>query len=472
MSWHKKLGRRILLKLLSNATPEGLLRKSEHKVLQAFNNAAKSSTAYQTLLSEAGIKSEQIQSIEDFRALCPILGKENTFARFNIHELCAGAKLNNVANVLTSSGAGGHFAFGLSSAQQMQQLPDAIDLGLQLAFDVDNKKTLLINCLPMGVTFPSNAATLAQTSVREDMAHAIATKIGPYYKQVIFIGDPLFLKLFTDFAREKNTAWSRQTIHVVIGEEIFGENYRSYLASQFNINLDDEKGGFIGSSMGVGELGLNLFYETRETVKLRRSAHSSAEHSEQLFNLNDTSALPMLFTYNPLATHVEILEPDENGYGKLTITLTDKKTVLPLLRYQTGDIARLIPLSLQESTIFKNHNFPQLPMIAVRGRDKDTLYNGIHLASYKDSLYANKKFAEQITGAMKLEQTDGKTTINVQLRKKATMPHELEEHFQNAIPGDPATHSIILWPFCEFPFGMNLDYERKFSYLDQKNLDS
>jgi phenylacetate-CoA ligase len=468
MNWYKKLGRKILLKLLASATPEGLLRKSEQKVLQAFNYTAKSSVAYQTLLSEAGINAGQIQSIDDFHALCPILGKENTFARFDIHELCSGEKLNTVANVLTSSGAGGHFAFGLSSHKQMQQLPDAIDLGLQLAFDVDSKKTLLINCLPMGVTFPSNAVTLAQTSVREDMAHAIATKIGPYYRQVIFIGDPLFLKLLTDYAREKNSGWSKQTIHVVIGEEIFGENYRSYLAKQFCLNLDDDKGGFIGSSMGVGELGLNLFYETRETVKLRRGAHSNTEQSKQLFNLPSTDALPMLFTYNPLATHVEILEADENGYGKLTITLTDKKAILPLLRYQTGDIARLIPLALQTSKNFEQHDFPQLPMIAVKGRDKDTLPNGLHLALYKEALYSDHQAAEQITGAMKIESHKNLITINIQLRKEATVTPELEAVFQKSMPGKPNTNSIKLWPFSAFPFGMSLDYERKFAHLSAK----
>lgn len=101
-----------------------------------------------------------------------MLDKSATFGRFAVRELLADdIGVADLASVLTSSGhGGGGFALGLSRSQ----LTDAaftIDLGLDLAFDIDRHRTLLINCLPMGVTFQSDTVCAANVSVRGHGRH-------------------------------------------------------------------------------------------------------------------------------------------------------------------------------------------------------------------------------------------------------------------------------------------------------------
>ena len=115
----------------------------------------------------------------------------------------------DVADVLTSSGHGGRFSFGVISRKQVSANADLMDRAFDDAFGVKARKTLTINCLPMGVVFSSHCMTVATTSVREDMAVALVETFGHHYEQIVLCGDPLFMKRFTDYARERGVDWSR-----------------------------------------------------------------------------------------------------------------------------------------------------------------------------------------------------------------------------------------------------------------------
>jgi len=260
VTWPTKWRRRAQLAAYQKLSAERRRRIGEKRALQSFHRAARLSAAYRELLAEAGIEPTRVRSLDDFRRLPLVLDKANTFQRFTLEELCLPGTLDNLAGILTSSGHSGRFAFGLSTRQQVRRATDFIDLGLEQAFGVDRRRSLLINCLPMGVRFASRAATVAEVSVREDMALAIAEKFRSLYEQIILVGDPLFLKRLCDYAEERGIDWSDTRLHLIIGEEVFGEAYRDYLAAHFTIDPDQPETGLIGSSMGVGELGLNLFF--------------------------------------------------------------------------------------------------------------------------------------------------------------------------------------------------------------------
>ncbi len=175
-----RIERRLIKSKLKRSDPEALIRNGLKWLLPAFRRAAEHSPAYRTLLAEAGVDPSSIKSPEAFVGRCPILDKSKTFKRFAADQLiCDDMRPGDLASIITSSGhGGGGFAFGICSRKQLKGARQLIDLGLDMAFDIDTRRTLLVNCLPMGVTFSSDVVCVANVSVREDMACAIVNQAG------------------------------------------------------------------------------------------------------------------------------------------------------------------------------------------------------------------------------------------------------------------------------------------------------
>jgi phenylacetate-CoA ligase len=442
--------------------------ETEARLLSEFRRAAADVPGYRALLNEHGVRPGDVRDLTSFFRLCPLLSKSNTFDRFPLDQLSVGGALIDVADVLTSSGHGGRFSFGVISRKQASASADFIDQVFDDAFRIKSRKTLAINCLPMGVGFSSRRMTVATTSVREDMAVALVQAFGHHYEQIVLVGDPLFMKRFTDYARERGLDWSRYKVSVVIGEEIFGEHFRGYLAESIGMNLNEPDEGYIMSSFGVGELGLHLCYETPATISLRRASLGSPAFARDLLGADEGAALPMIFTFDPLRTFIEVVEPDGCGYGRMTVSMLDPELMLPLLRYQTGDIVRVLDHAQLREAARRNgvELAADLPpaLIALQGREKEALPNGSHVGFYKDALYADHRLARRLTGAFRVTFAGDRCTMHVQL-SRSQVPHvSVEQGILHAMPARVRPARVVLWPYAEFPFGMSLDYERKFAH--------
>lgn len=448
---------------MTAAAEDGLPR-----LLDAFHRAASAMPWYRTLLDEHGIRPGDVHDASSFTRV-PVLTKQNTFARFPLGELAAGTPIRELAGVLTSSGHGGRFSFGLSTRSQAAAGAGLIDSALDAAFGVRSRPTLAVNCLPMGVGFNSECMTIATTSVREDMAVALVDAFGHHYDQVLLVADPLFMKRLTDYAAARHTDWRRHRINVVLGEEIFGEHFRGYVAACLGLDVTQPNHGFIMSSFGVGELGLHLCYETPATIAVRRAAWASPGLAADVLGAErPAAALPMILAFNPQRTFTEVLEPDAAGYGDLTISMLDGELPIPLLRYQTGDRARLLdPAAV--SAALRRHGVAvpaELPatMLALEGRVKEVLPNGSHVGVYKDALYADHACARRLTGAFRVVASGTSCTLHVQLAPSQPVDDSITGRILAVIPPAARPAGIVLWPYEGFPFGMTVDYERKFPY--------
>ena len=461
-----RLKRSLLLAMLARQTPDKLLALARKRLPRVFARAARQSPAYAALLAEAGVEPAACRSGEEVLARAPVLAKADLFERFPVKELLVReVDPARLGGVLTSSGHGGsNFAFGVSTRSQLQLAADDIDLGLQLAFGIDQRATLLVNCLPMGVFFTSNTVCVANVSVREDMAFAILNQAGPLFEQAILCTDPLFCKRLLDYAAQQGFDWSRLRMNVVLGEEMFSEDYRTYLAAALGVPLDAPGGSLIGSSMGVGELGLNLFFETSETIALRRAWHR--QDPDQL--------LPSYFCFNPLRSYVEVLEPNAEGVGDLVITMLDTRAPIPMIRYRTGDRARWLtaadhaPLDAEERAALAALPFP---LVAVLGRDKDQIDSHWHVDHFKALLYRRPALADQLSGAFRVLRHDEGLRLDVQLGLAATRTPEAVAAELTALIAESAARrgasvpELCCFPYHAFPHGMGLDYERKFRYF-------
>lgn len=269
--------------------------ENERRLLRAFRRAVADMPWYRTLLEEHGGHVDQVVDAASFTRSCPPLTKRNTFHRFPIDQLAATTAIAELASVLTSSGHGGQFSFGLGTRAQAAENGRAIDQAFNLVLGLDSRSTLAINCLPMGVGFSSERMTVATTSVREDMAVALVQAFGAHYDQIVLVADPLFMKRLLDYAAIRGTDWARYRIQVVLGEEIFGEHFRDYVAACLGLDMRHPAQGSITSSFGVGELGLHLCFETPATIALRRAISGDGELAREVVGVETAgSAVPMI----------------------------------------------------------------------------------------------------------------------------------------------------------------------------------
>lgn len=467
-----RLERRFIKYKLARSEPDELIRMGLKWLLPSFRRAARQSPAYRTLLAEAGVDPVSIKTAEDFVNRCPLLEKANTFKRFGIDQLiCDDIRLEDLASVLTSSGHGaGGFALGLSTRKQFGGSARLIDLGLEMAFDIDARRTLLINCLPMGVMFNSNVVCVANVSVREDMACAIVKQAGNLFEQIILCGDPLFLKRLCDHSESVGVDWSRHRMHVIVGEETFAETFRNYLGGVLHVDPDAD-GGLIGSSMGVGELGLNLFNETRETVALRRACLANPELLKRLTGVDTAVApAPTFMVFNPLRSFIEVINADARGVGDLVVTVMDEKTPVPLMRYSTGDRMQLLPRALlleAAKMVPGGLRLPSAPMLALHGRAKDRLPGGGHVDLFKEALYRHADIARHLTGAHRIVPEGDTIHWEVQAVRGAgvdlsSLAARLQEDLAPRLSG--RSLAVTLHGYDAFPYGKTIDYERKFVY--------
>ena len=471
----KRAKKYLTLQMLAATEPRRLARLSEEHALATFRRAAARIPAYRAFLGEHHVDPDTIRTIEDFRAGVPLLDKGKAFLahRDNINTLCLPAELANIKSIVPSSGHTGFFSYGLTTRAEIKKNQEAIDFILDYVFEVASRRTLLINALPMGVRVHSDLVTIADTSVRSDIVLGLIRSFAGTFDQIILVAMNAFAKLILEDGLSQGIDWKRTPMHVVVGEELLSENLRSYMADILGINPDDpEEFRLIGSSFGVAEFGLNLFYETRELIRLRRLLQREPKLKDALIG-REPHLLPALFYYNPMRLYAEnMLTPD--GSSPIILTNIEKDVLLPLIRYNIRDEGLIIPFNKLKETL-ESLNYAafiprvRLPLVAVWGRDKlfiEKEKRTLRPEQMKEILYEDPAIASCITGNFHLSIARfGGLRVEIQSKPDCSGQQDLEQRLREIILKYLPGSEIILYPYAEFPYGMTLDYERKFRYL-------
>ncbi|MDB5799382.1 MAG: hypothetical protein JWL63_321 [Rhodocyclales bacterium] len=472
-SLEERLERQEMIRMMRETPPEMIEAHGQMLTLEAFHRIAQTVPAYAQALRDANVDPRSVDSIEAFVAKAPLLDKHNTFGAHPISALCVDGNLEGVRSLLTSSGHSGVFSFGVNTRDNLLRSARSIDTGLQYLFNVDERSTLLINCLPMGVKVHTNAAVLAETSVRDDMVYAVVKKFAAEFEQIIMLGEGSFIKkIVEDGARLHGIDWPKLKVHMVTGEEGIAENYRTYLAELLGIDdIDNPADKLIGSSMGVAELDLNIFHETREAIRIRRLAHKNPTLRKALFG-EQVNFCPMFFARYPNRCYVETIDAG-GGHEELVISMLSPEMKLPLLRYKAGDFGRLFSYEQVVNTLAA-HDIDitpdlKLPFLAAYGRGKALAHNGgqIFPEAVKEALYFNHDIAESITGNFRLWHDSGVARLDIQLRQQYKSAPAAEDRLMSALKEYSGTlpDRIVFHPYETFPYNMSVDWERKFAYL-------
>ncbi|GAF79128.1 unnamed protein product, partial [marine sediment metagenome] len=308
--------------------------------------------------------------------------------------------------------------------------------------------------------------TVAETSVRPDMVTALVGGFACHYDQVILVGEASFIKLVLELGERQGIDWREILVHVIVGEEPLAENARKYLEDILGIDTSRPETGMIGSSMGVAELGLNLFFELPQLVALRRRLHADEASRHAVLGQGATT-VPMLFTYDLSRIHVEVLENND-----LVISTLDPDRLLPLIRYRTGDKASI--LAPEQLAMILGGDVPaemaNLPVLMVHGRGQCALAGEdekpVFPEQVKEGLYYDLEMAQLATGNFRLTSGLLRAQVRIQLSPGVAVSPEISDRFAIAVSRYvPAPISVTCEKYEDFAGGMALDYERKFDYL-------
>ena len=455
--------------ILTTTDPGRMLHAGDSKLIGAFRRALRV-PAYQSILKEHGVDADAIQDILSYRKLVPTLTKESFFQPFELHEYCVDGSLENITSYMTSSGHTGVFSFGVIDRDQTATTAFSTDSILEYGFLIDEQSTLFINALPMGVRVFSGLPVV-DVSVRCDMAIAILRKVSKYYKQTLIITDPYFLKHLIEEGCKAKIPWATLNVSFITGGDFLTEPMRRYLEWLTELNFAKVGGRVLISTMGVAELELNMFHETRQSVLIRRLAYDNPDFRRALFGDESISQVcPQFMHYYP---HRIFLETDtENGHdeGELLFSILNDKARIPLMRYRTGDSGKLITYD-RVVGLLREFGHPEmipdlkLPFVAVYGRtDKFVTFEGHRITPLlvEQGLYEDLDVAAAVTGQLFLHVDEGHVTIELQLQKGVEPTDALRESCACAAKRYlPCEIPVMLYRYGEYPHGMEFDFERK-----------
>lgn len=410
-----------------------------------------------------------IENIYSFQRHVPIIDKERIFSgkKDVAQTIFKSPTSTDIQNILLSSGTSGQFSFGVSSQKEANESAQFIDVLFHYFFDILNRKTLLINCLAQAVKLPASSTITVEVGPRSDSLIYILTHLAKEFDQLIIVGDNYFLKSALEEAADNGVDLKKLNIHLVLGGVFLPENVRAHL---LRVLQKEEKNTTtkILSSMGISEFGLNLFFESDETIALRQLAIHDPLFRSSLIDQDAPGFTPLFFNYFPQIYYLEELNHD------LIITSLKKSNKLPLIRYNTKDKGKIIAYNLLEQ-ILKEFNIKEnilppfkSPLVMIYGKCQSVAFNGtaVYPEQILEALFKDYTSALKITGLFKMDPKNNGLVIHIQL-KPGQKPTKILNNVLDQLISEELSFEVPLQlhTFEEFPYGRDIDYQRKFQYL-------
>ncbi len=462
---HKRITR-----FLTKSNPDKLESLASDRVVSSFKRAAKDIQVYKEILKKNSLQIKDIKTIDDFKNKIPVISKKDFFVPYEAEQWFVRAKFKKIKNFMTSSGFSGTFAYG-ADKNLPGKISQGVDYTLDYLFNTNYRKTFLINCIPMGVHINTSLA-LAEVSVRSDMALALAQKISPEFDQTIIVGDPHFIKKLVEEGIETGVNWRKINVSFICGQDWFPESFRTYISQLTEMDIYHDKNRQIIATMGMTELGLNIFHESFDTVRIRNILQQKPEMKKKLV-VNEIHAAPFIFHYYPHRNYIE--EFRKNGEDTMLLfSVLNKDAVIPLFRYDTGDSGILFSYNNLQDILIDNgyEDFVpelKLPLAAIYGRRNNYFFydnKKIYPADIKLGLYEDFELAAKTTGYFKIGNKDVSPVIEIQLKPGIKCNAGLSSKFSNALLKYAGKDiPVKCYPYIEFPYGMGLSYEHKFVNL-------
>lgn len=433
------------------------------RALAAFRRAAQRLPGYRDLLERHGVYAADVEHLSQV----PYLDKEAVFGE-GVQRWIDGGELSAAAELLTSSGtSGGAFSIGVTSRAEQAALTDIADHALRQMGASETSPTLLVNCLPMGISVPTTLATVATPSVHLEVALEILMTFGRSFDRVVILGEPTFIKALTELGREVGgSPWLPPLTFIVVGGEWVAESWREHVESLAGFGgpgMHPASGIVI--SMGAAELGLHCLVETPE-LRASRQLLGSGPRRMEVFG-HDQGYAPTLFSYDPERLFLEERQHASGSRTLVATTLTPR--LVPLVRYDLGDLADIVTADDMNDHLAAWGSTVRVasPVVAVWGRAGAAGGAGWSLRTerMKEWLFSNPATAACVSGRFHIQEADGGARLSVQLRDGAAPRPGLTadlQRFLEVATGRPG--EVLLHHYREYPFHLAGDFQHKPRY--------
>jgi phenylacetate-CoA ligase len=426
----------------SIVSDENLLQKEgQKKALALFHNAANNVPAYKDFLTQQKIVHTNIKTIKDF-ANVPETTKENYIERYNMRSRCWNGTTTSMNIISTSSGTTGTPHFWPRNLQTEIEGASAHEFILKSLFQIDKKKTLLINGFAMG-TWIAGTFTLACTTLLTwkgyqvttmtpgyslDPIIEILTTIASDFEQVIIAGHIPFLKEILETAKKRGI--SLKDIKLLGTGQGITENWRSYM--NMLLSFTEESSPII-NLYGSADAAL-MGFETQTSIEIRRLLTNSPKTSATLFN---DERLPSLYNYDPRLIYFE------TNKNELLIT---KNGGCPLIKYNIHDQGGIYEYDTLKQYIEKSFDthikgqYAKFPFVYLFGREKFMvkIYGANVYSEHVQHALNHSKLQEFITGRFLLESDFDneqnplmicRVELNNQIKESPELIRKIEEIF-------------------------------------------
>lgn len=407
--------------LLETVNPRLLDHLGKRFALAQARRAARGVPAYADLLSERGQNFEELR----FEQL-PYLSKENYVMAYPLAERCVGGSLPQDGGIDESSGSTGTpIDWVHSRAEEDRRIGTAV-YTLKYLFGADSKNApmVVINTFSQGAWSSANKlSTLARwgalvKNIGTDIPKILDSirALGPDYHYVVS-GYPPFLRELLYVGETRGLDWHKYRVDLLHG----GEGYTTGWLNAVRARLGEDS--IILSSYGSSDLDVGVGIETPLVLELRKFLENSPPARMELLG---TDQMPcFLGQYNPTDFYLEE-RINPGGQPTLVATVGNPLCCSPKVRYDTGDLGRLLPFETVRTYLEHRMEGPlprplqRLPFLFLWGRRDGTISldgANIYPAQVEEALLQHEALAPLVRSfrLRRAEREDGTTSFEVDI---------------------------------------------------------
>ncbi|HIG93230.1 TPA: hypothetical protein HA234_03455 [Candidatus Woesearchaeota archaeon] len=356
---------------LNTIDPDLLEEISKRKALNIFTTAASETPAYAKFLRRNRVKPERIRTIADFESLVPATDKVNYVKQFPFEERCRGGHLPTRGNVDESGGTSGIPTNWIHDFSEESLLFKAVNFEFNYVFGGQKKDYFVLSAWSSGpwatgVKFCElmERVALVKNTTTDPLDIINTLKMFGNKRNYLIGGYPPFVRnLLYDY--DDQISWKDYTIDIITGGEGVTLEWVYHLRKKL------QKKAKIVSSYGASDIDIGIGFESPLAFFIRETIARNPALKQELFPHND---LPMIFQYNP-TTHYITEKKNAEGCPEFEITLLDKHSALPKVKYNLHDAGRKLSFKEMIRAIEKHrpHFWPEFKSKA-QGKEEDILH--------------------------------------------------------------------------------------------------